>query len=132
MKKILNIKLACDLLISLLIILLIFHLLVLLKVIPYDIIWGGQITDSFSLIIYEGIAIFLTIIFILIIALKAGYIIAGRLSKVINITAWLVFGYFLFNTIGNLTSAVNTEKLIFTPVTMIMTILAFRVAIGKR
>ena len=131
MKKFLSAGLSGNILISLLIILLFFHILVLVKAVPYEIVWGGQVNDPSSMLIYEGISVFITIIFILIISMKIGYINPGKFLKIVNISLWFVFVYFLFNTIGNLTSGVILEELIFTPVTIIMTILAFRLAIEK-
>ena len=130
MKKFLSAGLSGNILISLLIILLFFHILVLVKAVPYEIVWGGQVNDPSSMLIYEGISVFITIIFILIISMKIGYINPGKFLKIVNISLWFVFVYFLFNTIGNLTSGVILEELIFTPVTIIMTILAFRLAIS--
>lgn len=131
MKKFLSARLSGKILISLLIILLFFHVLVIVKAIPYEIVWGGQVNDPSSMFIYEGISIFITIIFILIISMKIGYINPGKFLRIVNIGLWCVFVYFLFNTIGNLTTSVILEKLIFTPVTIIMAILAFRLAIEK-
>jgi len=50
----------------------------------------------------------------------------SRLGAVIVICA-----YFGFNIVGNLASGVTTEKLIFTPITIILTILLIRLAIEK-
>jgi hypothetical protein len=131
MKKFLSAKLSGNILISLLIILLFFHVLVLVKAIPFKIVWGGQVNNPSSILIYEGMSVLITIIFIIIISMKIDYINPGKFSKIVNAALWFVFVYFLFNTIGNLTSGVIVEKLIFTPVTIIMTILAFRLAIEK-
>ena len=131
MKKFLSVKLSGSLLLSLLIILLLFHILILVKVVPYEIVWGGQVKDTSSMLIFEGISVFITIIFMLIVSMKIDYIKPGKFLRIVNIGLWFAFVYFLFNTIGNLTSGVILEKLIFAPVTIIMTILAFRLAIEK-
>jgi hypothetical protein len=131
MKKFLNTKSSGNILIIFLIILIVFHVLVLMKIIPFEMLWGGQIKNSSSLFIYEGFAVFLTIIFLLIISMKIGYINPEKFVKVVNFGVWLVFVYFLMNTIGNFSSGITIEKWIFTPITIIMTILAFRLAIEK-
>jgi hypothetical protein len=124
-------KLAGKILIFVLMLLVIFHVFVLLNIIPYQIVWAGQIQNSSSLLVYEGFAILLTVLFILIISMKIGYFQQGKFVKVVKVGVWIVFFYFLLNTVGNLTSGVTTEKLIFTPLTILLTLLAFRVAIEK-
>ena len=124
-------KLAGKILIFVLMLLVIFHVFVLLNIIPYQIVWAGQIQNSSSLLVYEGFAILLTVLFILIISMKIGYFQQGKFFKVVKVGVWIVFFYFLLNTVGNLTSGITTEKLIFTPITILLTLLAFRVAIEK-
>ncbi|MCG6913673.1 hypothetical protein LJE86_07125 [bacterium BMS3Abin03] len=131
MKKYLSAKLSGKILISLLLLLLAFHILVLVKVVPNEIVWRGQIDSSSDLLLYEGLSVFITIIFIVVISLKIGLIKSVRFTKVVNITTWIIFIYFLLNTTGNLTSEIILEKIIFTPITIVMTILAFRLAIEK-
>ena len=131
MKKYLSAKLSGKILISLLLLLLAFHILVLVKVVPNEIVWRGQIDSSSDLLLYEGLSVFITIIFIVVITLKIGLIKSVRFTKVVNITTWIIFIYFLLNIAGNLTSEIILEKIIFTPITIVMTILAFRLAIEK-
>jgi hypothetical protein len=131
LKKYLSAKLSGKILISLLLLLLAFHILVLVKVVPNEIVWRGQIDSSSDLLLYEGLSVFITIIFIVVITLKIGLIKSVRFTKVVNITTWIIFIYFLLNIAGNLTSEIILEKIIFTPITIVMTILAFRLAIEK-
>ena len=130
MIKFISAKLSGNILISLLIALVIFHVLVLIKVVPYEIVWAGQIKDSSSMFIYEGFAVFLTILFILIIWMKINNFKSGKYDKIVNVGVWIIFIYFLLNIVGNLASGVTAEKLIFTPITIIMTLLALRVLVG--
>ena len=132
MKKLISAKLAGNILIISMILLVIFHILILFKVVPSEIIWGGQIKDKSSIIIYEMIALFISLVFIMIIAIKIDYIKAVKLKKVINIGIWVIFVYFVLNTIGNLASGVSVEKLIFAPITILLTIFAYRLAIEKQ
>jgi hypothetical protein len=78
-KKLIHAKLAGNILFAALGLLSIFHILVLLKVIPADIVWGGEIQGVPSnLIRLETIALFVTLLFMLIIAAKIGYLQAGK------------------------------------------------------
>jgi membrane protein DedA with SNARE-associated domain len=67
----------------------------------------------------------------LIVAAKIGYLGGPRLGRAVSIAMWLVFGYFVLNVIGNLTSQSHVEKMIFTPVAIVISVLAFRLAIEK-
>jgi hypothetical protein len=132
MKKIITAKLAGTILIVVMTLFAILHLLVLLKFIPSDIVWGGQIKNgSVSMITMETIALIVTVFFMLIIAAKAGFIKTGKFGKFIHISVWIIFVYFILNTIGNIASGVSVEKWIFAPVTVILTLCAFRLAIEK-
>ena len=133
MKKLISAKLAGNVLLFSLGLLFIFHILVLLKVIPADIVWGGQIKGvPANLITLEIVALLVTAFFILTVAAKLGYIQAGKLSGVINVGLWLIFAYLLLNTLGNLASGISLEKLVFAPITILLAFCAFRLAIEKQ
>ena len=110
----------------------VFHILLLFKVLPSDIAWGGQMTESSNnMIVFEVIALVITAIFIIIISVKMNFIKVKKSSKVINIGIWIIFAYLVLNTAGNLASGVAVENLIFAPITIIMSVLALRLAIEK-
>ncbi len=126
MKKLIGVNLAGKILLFFMILLAIFHVFILLKVFPSEIVWGGQMRkSSTNMVTLEIIALFITLIFTLIIAAKRGYIRVGKFEKLLNIGMWIIFAYFILNTIGNLTSAVFIENLIFTPITLLMSFFAF-------
>lgn len=132
MKKLISARLAGNILLVALGLLALFHILVLLGVIPADIVWGGMVQGVPSnLITLEIISLLVTILFIAIIAAKTGYVQAGRLSSAVNIGVWLIFAYLLLNTLGNLASGVSFEKLIFAPITILLALCALRLALEK-
>jgi hypothetical protein len=132
MKKWISAKLAGNILLAAFGLLLIFHILVLLGIIPADIVWGGMIQDAQSnLVTLEVIALLVTGLFMLIIAAKLGYMQAGKLSGIVNIGVWLIFVFLLLNTLGNLASGVSFENLVFAPITIILAFCAFRLAIER-
>lgn len=113
--------------ISLLIMLLV-HGLIVVGVLPYDFVWGGQINDASSLLVFEGVAIGMTLLFLMITLVKLGYWKMEKLKGAAQVGGWVMFAYFLLNTVGNLASGVTLEKMIFTPVTIVLAIMAFRFA----
>jgi hypothetical protein len=132
MKKLISAKLAGNILLFSLGLLFIFHVLVLLKIIPANIVWGGQIKGvPANLVTLETVALLMTALFILIVATKTGYLPAGKLSGVVNIGVWLIFAYLLLNTLGNLASGISLEKLLFAPITIILALCALRLALEK-
>lgn len=129
MKEWLSAKLAGNILFAAFGLLFIFHILVLLGVIPADIVWGGMIQGAqTNLITLELIALLVTLLFMLIIAARLGYVQAGRLSGMVNIGVWLIFVFLLLNTLGNLASGVSFETLVFAPITIILAFCAWRFA----
>jgi hypothetical protein len=132
MNKLISTKLAGNLLLGALGLLAVFHILVLLRVIPADIVWGGAIQDSTtSLFALEMISLFVTLLFAVVIAAKAGYIKAFRFQTAVNIGVWVVFAILLLSMIGNFASGVAFENLIFAPIAVLLAFCAFRLAIEK-
>ena len=132
MKKLISAKLAGNILLFSLGLLFLFHVLVLLKVIPAGIVWGGQIKGvPANLVTLETVALLVTAVFILIVAAKTGYLQAGKLSGAVNVGVWLIFAYLLLNTLGNLASGISLEKLLFAPITIILALCALRLAIER-
>lgn len=119
---------AGKVLMVLLALLIVMHILLLLRVIPYDLVWGGNIEEASLLVVYETSALVITGIFLLVVALKLGYLEVPRLRRAANISMWVVFAYFAMNIISNLTSGVTWEKVIFIPISIVLALLSLRVA----
>ena len=132
MKKLISAQLAGNILLISMVLLIILHILILLKVVPSDIIWGGQITDASNhLTTLETISLLVTLVFTIIIAAKMGYMKADRFKKAIDIGVWVIFAYLILNTVGNLASSVTTENLVFAPITLVLAFFTLRLAIEK-
>lgn len=132
MKRLFSANLAGNILLIFMGLLVVFHILVLLKVVPASIIWGGQIESSSNeFIVLEIISLLITLVFAVIIAAKLGYIRAGHFKKIVNIGVWVVFVYLVLNTIGNLASGVAAENWFFAPITIVLAFFALRLAMEK-
>ena len=130
MKKLISARLASNVLLIAMAMLMVFHVLVLIGVVPAAAIWGGQVeAGTGGLIVMEVIAMGVTLVFATIIAAGTGYLKAGRLRIVVKIGVWLIFAFLLLNTLGNLASGVAADGLIFSPITLILAFFAFRLAI---
>ncbi|MCK5050313.1 MAG: hypothetical protein KAS53_01145 [Candidatus Cloacimonetes bacterium] len=131
MKNLISFKLAGKITIAIIVLLIIFHILLLLGVVPSDIVWGGKTTDEATILKLEIFSLVTSLILLGVIFAKLRQSINIKFRKVTNITVWIIFGYFTLNIIGNLASGVTLEKLIFTPITIILSLLLFRLAIEK-
>lgn len=108
----------------------IFHLLVILGVTPQNIVWGGRLTGKQELAQYEILSIVLMSVCILITLWKANYL-PLKLRIVPTIGMWLLVPLFLFNTVGNIFAVTLFEKLVFTPITILLALFSLRLALEK-
>lgn len=132
MKRLISAKLAGNILLIALGLLFVFHVLVLLRIAPADILWGGQIQDGQSnLVPLEIVALLVTILFVLIVAARIGTIQAGRFAGAVKVGLWLIFAYLLLNTLGNLAFGVSMENLVFAPLTLLLALCALRLAVER-
>ena len=110
----------------------IFHFLVLLQIIPFENVWAGKLKSVEEMYVYESVSIVVNCILILIVLVK-GKIINLKVSpKVINTALWIFVILFSLNTLGNLTSKTNLETIIATPLTFIFALLCLRMVINTK
>lgn len=107
----------------------IFHVLVLTGIIPFEIVWGGRLQGKEQMITFELTSIIINILMLMVVAIQAGLIKINTNKKVLKVVFWLMFVLFLFNTIGNLLSENELEKIIFTPLTILLSVFCMRLAI---
>ena len=100
----------------------VFHALILLRVIPYEITWGGNLKTVEEMYVFETLSILINLFFVFILLQKGEYIryVMGR--KTVNIILWIFFVLFTLNTIGNLFAETNFEKY-FTLLTLLSSVL---------
>lgn len=125
------ITIACNGLIFLFSGSLIFHLLVLIGVINFNIIWGGRINSLSEMYLFEAISFLTNTLFLFIVLLKAAYLKINISTKIVNIGVWSMAGLFTLNTVGNLFSKNEMEKAIFTPLTLISAFFCVILAMNK-
>ncbi|MCX7909608.1 MAG: hypothetical protein N2560_08855 [Ignavibacteria bacterium] len=102
--------------------LIIFHLLVLLKVIPYDIVWGSRVKSEKDLFRLEMISLLINLFFLFSTLI---YVIALPLKfpKIImTIILWTMVALFGLNTLGNVLSKNKLEQRLFAPLTVLLTL----------
>jgi hypothetical protein len=113
-------------------IVIIFHFLVLLQIIPFENVWAGKLKSVDEMYVYEGISIVVNCLLIFIVFVK-GLIIHPNISpKVINTFLWIFVMLFILNTLGNLASKTSLETIIATPLTFILALLCLRVVLDTK
>ncbi len=105
------------------------HLLILVGRVPADFVWGGAVSSPTRLYLLEGVALGMVGLFAWIVARRVAILGNGAPGLGVRIGAWVVFAYLALNTIGNLASAAGMERLLFAPATLVLAVLALRVAI---
>jgi hypothetical protein len=110
----------------------VFHVLMLAGALPAGIAWGGQAAESpETLRALEAVGLVVTVLFAAVVAAKAGFVGGDRVRRPARIGMWVMFAYFVLNVVGNLAFASGLERAIFTPVSVIVALLALRLAAGK-
>lgn len=126
LKKMIGVKNACNAIIFINVLAIIMHVLILFKVLPSDFVWGARLQNESQLVVFEIISITVQLVFILIVAMKAGYIFEGRFTRIVRAGIWLLFIVMVLNTVGNLASNSSFETFVMTPITAILAVLLFR------
>jgi hypothetical protein len=108
----------------------IFHTCIILKVIPYNIAWGGRLTNDKEMYVFEAFSMVMNIFLAWLLLMKGGYVRFTISEKAVNIILWFFFVMFILNTIGNLFAKTNFEKG-FTLLTGLSAILIWKIVKGK-
>lgn len=108
---------------------LLLHFIILLKIIPYNLIWGGRLKSDTEMYRFEIFSILINALFIIVILVQAGFWMSNIPNKVITFALWLMTGLFLLNTLGNAISKNKIERLVFTPITILLAIFSLVLAL---
>ncbi len=109
----------------------VFHVLILTRIIPFTIVWGGRLETVSQMYAFESLSLTINIAMIAVIGMKGRYIKPVLHETIINGVLWLLVVLFSLNTVGNIFSLSTLEAILFTPVTLISAVLCFRIAIEK-
>ncbi|MBN1824926.1 MAG: hypothetical protein JW958_01585 [Candidatus Eisenbacteria bacterium] len=133
MKGLIGAARAADILLVLLVALALFHVLILLGVLPSGIVWGGRAEGAAGgFRAMEAVSLAITGIMAFVVAARAGHLGSPRLGKAVRAALWVMFVYFLLNIAGNLASRSGVERAVFTPFSVILALLVLRVASERK
>lgn len=88
-----------------------FHLCIVTKIIPYDITWGGRLTNDTEMYIFETISILVNVFLSWVLLMKGDFVTYKFSNRVVNAVLWIFFAIFILNTVGNIFAKTDFEKL---------------------
>jgi len=103
-------KHAIQILLTLLLAVILFHIFIILKIIPYHIAWGGRLTNDKEMYVFETLSIFINLFLVMILIMKADFIEFKFSEKILTLILWAFFAIFILNTIGNFFAKTTFEN----------------------
>lgn len=118
-------------LIVILAVFLVFHFLIILKIIPYNIVWGGRLKSDKEMYRFETVSILVNAILLLVILAYSNMLPIALPKTATTIIWWVMAALFALNTVGNIVSKNKLEQRLFTPVTILLTIFSLILALSN-
>jgi len=115
-------KVAAPLLVALFSLIMVFHLLILVGVIPYTITWGGRLKSDAEMYRFESFSLIINALLLYFSLAKAQWIRTPISPQALTIIFWAMAALFLLNTIGNIFALNTLEQQIFAPITLLISI----------
>ena len=131
MKSLITERFALNGLLTIISLTIVFHVLVVLGVVPFQIVWGGRLQDRSQMLAFEAVSMGINLLMLAIVCVRAGVIRINVHPTLTRVIFWAMFGLFLLNTVGNIFSNNSLERIIFTPLTLILSIFCLRVAVSR-
>lgn len=122
----LSIQKAIQFLISITALATLFHLFIIIKVIPYEITWGGRLKNDSEMYVFETVSIIINSLYIFILLQRGNLIRTVINNRTVTISLWIFFVIFSLNTLGNIFAKTTFEKF-FTILTFINAILLWKI-----
>lgn len=131
MNPILTESIALRALLIILSLLVLFHLLVLIKMIPFELVWGSKLSGESQMYAFEAVSILISLLMLIVVSVRAQIIKVPVNNRIVTIILWIMCCFFCLNTVSNLLADHPFEKLVFAPLTFFLALLTFRVARAK-
>ncbi|GAA4300470.1 hypothetical protein [Nibribacter koreensis] len=118
-------------LLAILLLTILFHGLVLVGIIPYEIVWGGRLKSQEQMLTFETVSILINVCMVTMVAMYLGSIRRWVPMAFLKGMLWAMALLFLVNTVGNLFSVNSFEQMVFTPLTLLLCLFSLRLALAK-
>jgi hypothetical protein len=107
------------------------HLFILIGLVPYQMVWGGRLTDYSQMLTYESISLIANVLMLVVVCIYAGIIKWAVSPKILKAALWVMAALFVVNTLGNFASTNTLEKLVFAPITFLLSLFCLRLAVAQ-
>jgi len=135
MRRLISFRTAAVTLLVLFALAFLFQITVLAGLIPTEMVWGGRLANAQERTVGALVSLTILLLMIGVVLLRMGRLgfgANGELWRRVGQTSmWVIAVLFALNTLGNLLAMDLRETLIFTPVTLVAALLAWRVALGE-
>lgn len=98
------------------------HLGVLTGILPQEMVWGSRIKSRKQLYNLGGVSLLANLFFLWVVLQAGGFVSLVFNILVLRIVLWLMTALFALNVLGNLSSPNKTERLIFTPLALLLAV----------
>ena len=105
-----NPKLTIKILLWLIAAVTLFHLTILIKIIPYEISWGGKLKNDAEMYLFESISILINLFLGYVLLIKGKFVSKLISTKVVNIILLIFLFIFGLNTLVNIFAETLFEK----------------------
>jgi hypothetical protein len=122
--------LAVKILLSIISLIILFHMSILLKVVPREYVWGGRLGSDRELYLFETFSLLVNFYLLFILLIRGGYIKPFLSAKVVNVSLWIFLILFMLNTVGNVFAKTAFEQL-FALLTLAISVLLWIVLSKK-
>jgi hypothetical protein len=92
---------AIKLMIGLSLVAILFHLFIIIKIVPFDFTWGGRLQNDTEMYVFETISILINVFLSWVLLMKGSFVKYKFPSQVVNVILWIFFVMFILNTVGN-------------------------------
>ena len=125
-------RIAANVATVLFIVIIILQLLLALGILPISMSWGGtQDILTPTLRMASLGAVIVLALFAFVIRRRAGLIGGDTVPTIIKILSWFITAFMVLNTVGNLASQSSGERVLFTPLSLILAGACFVVSISR-
>ena len=93
---------AIKMMLGLLFAAIVFHLFIIIKIIPYDITWGGRLQNDTEMYVFETSSILVNVFLSWVLLMKGNHVTYKFPNQVVNVILWIFFVIFILNTVGNI------------------------------
>lgn len=104
---------------------LLFHAGIMAGLIPADIVWGSRIQSTTQFYLLESLSLVFNGLFLGLMLIRLELWKLGLSPKVIRFSLGFMAIFFLLNTLGNLMSKNSFEQMVFSPMTLLLSICLF-------